>query len=175
MGGQRFQKQDERGGTYLLKDADSGDCLGANAPGSGALGLVPCSEKERWTQLIDREQVQHVLSKWCLDAGDENTPIAYPCHEPKAQRKQRWEFVNGWVRTKPGWEDNGRVRFFERCLDYAPLPGPEMFIEDCQQAKSKGIRFTRIGEHDPEEQTLWKNARKLPPGALPLGGSAEPP
>lgn len=174
--GQRLQRHAETGdGTFLLRDADSGDCLGASAPGSGALGIVPCEPKQRWRELKEREQVQHVHSEWCLDAGDEVTPIAYPCHEPKAQRKQRFELVAGWVRTKPGWEDNGRVRFFERCLDYAPKSSPEIFVEDCSQTKAQGIRWSQVNVHDPEELTLWKRAIKPLPGAPVLGGSAEPP
>lgn len=139
------------------------------------LGLMPCTPQQRWRELKAREQVQHVQSRWCMDAGDEVTPIAYPCHEPKAQRKQRFDIAGGGVRTKPGWEDNGRVRFFERCLDYAPKPGDEIFVEDCHHTKAQGIRWSRINVHEPEEWTLWKNAAKPSPGALPLGGSAEPP
>merc|ERR1712216_433372 len=105
------------------------------------------------------------MGEWCLDAGDEVTPIVYPCHEPKAQRKQRFETKGGdWVRTKPGWEDNGRVRFFERCLDYAPKPGADIFLDNCEGTKAQGIRWTRIGIHEPEEMTLWKNAAKPPLG-----------
>merc|ERR1712194_2923 len=96
-------------------------CLGGDMQ-QHQLKMVPCGESQRWRWLKDREQVQHVQSNWCLDAADLVKPILYPCHEPRAQRKQRFNIVDdsGYVLLKSGWEDNGRKRFFEQCLDHHP-------------------------------------------------------
>ncbi len=46
-----------------------------------------------------------VQTGYCFDAGN-GPPILYPCHEPKAQRKQRFQIVDspGWVQFMRGWE-----------------------------------------------------------------------
>merc|ERR1711972_157646 len=114
--------------TFLLRDADTAKCLSGGGASSAFLEhpvrFGPCSQAQRWRELKDRGQLQHVTSRLCMDAGDEVTPILYPCHEPKAQRKQRFRVLDaaGWVQLRSGWEGNGRKRYFEKCLDHSPDP-----------------------------------------------------
>merc|ERR1711920_547020 len=89
--GQRFQRQEVHAdNSFLLRDVDSGKCLCLfrNAHANGALerslSLCTCSPDDRWMELKQREQVQHVRSQQCLDSGDGTAPILYPCHMPKA-------------------------------------------------------------------------------------------
>jgi len=186
--GQRLQRRDaDKDGTFLIRDADTGKCLGTgSASTAGALERVlkmtTCHGDQRWRELTDRGQVQHVSTTFCLDAGDEVMPIVYPCHEPKAQRKQRFHIVDnpGWVQLQRGWEDNGRKRYFEQCLDSAPEPAMEVALQSCAMAESSGTRWTRIGRRQPPELLLWQKASTLPPGSPQLGetevgGRAEPP
>merc|ERR1711907_425239 len=109
--------------------------------------MVECSDDQRWRWLQDREQVQHVASNWCLDAADEVKPILYPCHEPKAFRKQRFKVVDdpGYILLHGGWEDNGRKRYFEQCLDYHPLQDVQVSVLKCETQKKRGISWARIG------------------------------
>lgn len=41
-------------------------------------------------------------------------------------------------------DDNGRKRFFERCLDYHPLPARRAVLMNCRDAQSAGIRWRRV-------------------------------
>lgn len=179
--GQRLRKYDQQGdGTFLLKDADSGKCLGEGpeAPTmERQLRLYPCSPSLRWRELKDRAQVQHVATGHCIDAGNEVNPILYPCHTPVAQRKQRWRVTSrpGSVQIMRGWEDNGRKTFFERCIDYAPQPPVAAVMRDCDTTRRGGTRWKRIHAREPREMELWRKAEKPPPDAVPLGGDMAPP
>lgn len=182
--GQRFSKEDIKvDGSFILRDEASGDCLGdgliksANGGLEKGLRLGPCIKRHRWKELLDTEQVQHVGTGFCLDANNEATPILYPCHKPRAQRKQRFQ-VKGelnWLQLKRGWEDNGRKKFFERCIDSAPKPPVLVHIVECDDALSKGVKWQRLDPHESLEMKLWRKAQKPPPGALPLGGDKQPP
>eukprot|EP00747_Dinoflagellata_sp_TGD_P026889 gnl/TRDRNA2_/TRDRNA2_132250_c0_seq1.p1 gnl/TRDRNA2_/TRDRNA2_132250_c0~~gnl/TRDRNA2_/TRDRNA2_132250_c0_seq1.p1 ORF type:complete len:581 (+),score=89.77 gnl/TRDRNA2_/TRDRNA2_132250_c0_seq1:3-1745(+) len=173
--GQRFRKEQvDASGSFLLKDYASEQCLingGPMADGAAeqVLRLGPCSNDQRWMDLVDREQVQHVASQTCLDAGGPHAPILYPCHQPRAQRTQRWEIAEeaGWIRTKPGWEDNGRRRFFERCLDYAPMPPVGVVVQSCEATKKRGTRWTKQSVRVPIETELWNKASKPPEESWP--------
>eukprot|EP00439_Symbiodinium_sp_Y106_P076391 s2490_g15.t1 len=91
--GQRLQKEDMKpDGTFLLKDVDAGRCLADRKVLSleTPLILAPCNDRQRFRELKERNQVQHVSTGYCVDAGND-APILYPCHEPKALRKQRFE------------------------------------------------------------------------------------
>ncbi|CAE8657498.1 unnamed protein product, partial [Polarella glacialis] len=182
--GQRLRQHDLKAdGTFLLQDVDSPQkCLtslqGAIAGSlETSLRLARCHPRHRFRALKERNQVQHVATGYCFDAGDEVTPILYPCHEPVAQRKQRFEVVDstGLLRMMRGWEDNGRKVFFERCLDTSPQEPVKTSIEPCEKAKEAGIRWRRLNSREPEEAKLWREAKKPLPGQAQLGGGAEPP
>lgn len=74
----------------------------------------------------------------------------------------------------PGWEDNGRRRFFEQCLDYAPEEPRMVSLQPCAKAQKRGVRWKRIGEFIPIERQLW-NKVATPAPREPLGGDADYP
>eukprot|EP00435_Cladocopium_sp_Y103_P051560 s1160_g16.t1 len=151
--GQRIQRADAKpDGTFLLRDADTGKCL--------------------------------VATGFCFDSGA-GPPILYPCHEPKALRKQRFQIVDpqpafdqlgdspGWVQFMRGWDDNGRKRFFERCLDHQPVPPRRAQLMSCHEAQQAKITWRRVNQQEPLEWQLWRenpNTR-----SRPLGGDMAPP
>lgn len=174
--GQRLARDDQRNGTFRLRDQDTSECL----VGQGdSLKMGGCSDDQRWRELKDQIQVQHVPSGNCIDAGDEETAILYPCHTPIASRKQRFrasvklEFPA--VRMDKGWEDNGRRVYFEKCLDHKAEAPMQLAVRRCPGVKERGVRFTRVGARVPPEAVLWQKAVKPPPGEPPLGGDVSPP
>ena len=61
--GQRLQRQETRpDGTFLLKDLDAGKCLAARKVSAleTPLVLAPCDDHQRFRELRERNQVQHV-------------------------------------------------------------------------------------------------------------------
>merc|ERR1712224_147549 len=77
--GQRLTRDDIRtDGTFIFHDKEVGKCLGSESI-TRKLAMVQCNDEQRWRWLKDREQVQHVVLGWCLDAADEESPILYPC------------------------------------------------------------------------------------------------
>lgn len=174
--GQRLQRHmSSDDGSFMLKDADGGGCLGYL--GGSELALTPCDDKQRWRELIEKEQVQHVASKLCIDSGANEHPVLYPCHQPRVFQKQRFQIVDepGWVQLKPSWGDNGRRRWFEKCLDHMPQVPVEVTIQRCPPTRKRGTRWERLHTHAPLERRLWEKAAKPPPGAPVLGGEAAPP
>ncbi|CAJ1345626.1 unnamed protein product [Effrenium voratum] len=177
--GQRIQRHDVHpDGSFLLRDADLGKCLSAKRGKEfeTQLSFASCDQSDqRFRELKGRQQVQHIPTGFCFDAGNDNHPIIYPCHEPKAQRKQRFAIVDspGWVQLMRGWEDNGRKRFFERCLDYRPQPPARAVLKKCADAKEAGVKWRFINTQVSTEWQLWQNAAK--PTGLPLGGDVAPP
>jgi len=176
--GQRLRRGDlDTDGTFLLRADGADKCLGTGSGSSGVLErmlrLTRCRNDQRWRELKGRNQVQHVASLLCIDAGNEVMPILYPCHEPTALRKQRFHVIDdpGWVQLQKGWEDNGRKRYFEQCLDHAPEADVEVIVEHCAEAEGKGVRWRRVGAHQPPEWQMWQKASTLPPGAQLLGES----
>lgn len=178
--GQRFKRdhiKPEEGGTesFLLKDVDSGLCLRS---GKGSQVIVgECSENHRWKDLADKHQVQHMGSRHCLDSNDENKPILYPCHQ-WASRKQKFhvrDIPTMGIQLTAGYEDNGRRRNFEKCLDYQPEKLLEVNLLKCGEAAHKNIRWTKLSKFVSPEWEMWEKAVKPPPGYIGLGGGAEPP
>merc|ERR1712232_655704 len=98
--GQRFQKHDvNNDGAFLLRDADDeNNCLCGPMPSFTVLRICSCSAGERWRELKEREQVQHIASGKCMDQGNGNSPGLWTCHQPVAQLKQRFVFID-----PPGW------------------------------------------------------------------------
>lgn len=172
--GQVLRREDVRGdGTFLLRDRDAGTCLAASS--DGVIGLGACDSHQRWRELVDREQVQHVKTGLCIDGGDDKRPVLYACHQPRAMQKQRFEIVDtpGWVRMKPMWGDNGRRRWFEKCLDWKLVKPTDLSLKDCAAARHLGLHWERWNAFVPLERKLWEQAEK-PTGPV-LGGDAEPP
>lgn len=159
--GQRFVRRHLEKEYFVLQDVDVGQCLSASPP-SFDLHLGSCDDAEAatWSWLKDRQQVQHVASQFCLDAGDEIKAIIYPCHEPVAQQKQRFTLAEanaslGWVMLMDGWADNGRKRYFERCLDSRPEPSMEIGPKPCSAAKAAGYYWTEVAAFVPTERKIW--------------------
>merc|ERR1712032_188185 len=173
--GQLLKRHDVRDGTFLLRSPDSLQCLIAEVS-RRQLRMGPCDEQQRWRSLEDRQQVQHAQSGQCIDAHNEATPLLYPCHESTG-RKQRIRIVDdpGWVQFQGGWEDNGRRRWFEKCLDFQPQDDIPVSLQPCDTAKRRNVRWTRIGIRTPPETEIWRTAEKPPPDYPVLGGDAEPP
>lgn len=175
--GQRIRRADVKSdGTFLLRDADTGKCLVARRGPEleTPLRLAGCDDNHRFRELKDRNQVQHVATGFCFDSGA-GPPILYPCHEPKALRKQRFQIVDspGWVQFMRGWDDNGRKRFFERCLDHQPAPPRRTLLMSCHEAQQAKITWRRVNQQEPLEWQLWRenpNTR-----SRPLGGDMAPP
>merc|ERR1740121_151473 len=174
--GQRLQRHDENGnGHFLLKDPDHQVCLIKKGKDQLAMGI--CGEDQRWMAHTSTEQVQHVASGLCIDAGArEKSPVLYPCHKPTASRKQRFSFVEepGWIKFAGTWGDNGRKRWFEKCLDHLPEEPVGITVQRCQTARKSGTHWEKLHAHAPLERRLWERAAKIPPGTPPLGGEPAP-
>merc|ERR1711924_131308 len=146
-------------GTFLLRDRDIDKCLGpAPDDADHFLGMVPCEDRQRWRWMQQRQQVQHVATSMCIDANDNDRPLLYPCHEPRAEEKQQFRIVDapGWVQLKGSWSDNGRKRVFERCLDHRPEKDMEISVQKCEGTEARGISFSRIGVRSSREYELWQ-------------------
>lgn len=161
--GQRFAKHEVNGDTFMLRDSDSGKCLGtAREDGqaqSSTMLLVPCDEKQRWQVHSSGVQLQHVQSQLCLDEGAQAAPLLYACHTGHISRTQRFEVVDGLgVRIQRSWDDNGRKRFFERCVDVVPEPDVQLNLMNCNRVRSQGTRWSKINIKQPKEYEVWKKA-----------------
>jgi len=160
--GQLWRRHDLRGdGTFLLLSRDSGQCLVKS--GRIGLGYGACGDDDRWRELKDREQVQHVGSTYCIDSGDRlQYPTLYDCHQPKAMQSQRFHIVEpvGWLQNKPTWFDNGRKRIFEKCVDGAPAARVEVAVQHCDAVRRHGVRWERHNSHEPIERRLWEASSK---------------
>merc|ERR1711862_1069978 len=126
-----------------------------------ALIMGECSGAQRWQEHPSRGQVQHVLSMLCLDAGDRAVPILYACHEPKAQSRQHFSVSNrpGRVLLHGGWEDHGRKRLFEKCLDRVPATPIELSVENCDMAAELGVAWAKTNVLLPLEAEIWRRTR----------------
>merc|ERR1711988_1536882 len=98
----------------------------------------------------------------CLDAGDYHTPSFQGC---RGGRTQRWKADEkaGWVKVLHAWEDNGRRRYFERCLDSKLASTVIISVQPCATAVERGVRWTRISSREPVEARLWRKAVKPSP------------
>jgi len=187
--GQRFVREATAAdGSFLLRAAAiNGTCLAANMHKAGPFGaasksliLAQCAQMNRWRlrrQSGQPDQLLHVASGSCLDAGDEKKPMLYPCHTGTVARKQRFEVVGpfSWVRLRAAWEDNGRRRFFELCLDHSTEPPLDVALQQCDAVRERGVRWRLLNQQVPPETRLWRRAVKRPKSLPPLGGEAMPP
>lgn len=186
--GQRFERVSAGGpDEFELRDADTGKCLCASeglqdgwkaerAPTGieKSLELGPCDKNNLWRVVDGKNQLQHVQTSFCMDAGDEQSPILYPCHQPKVERKQMWQATHNFVRLMRGHEEGGRKRFYEKCLDYMPKSPTELSVQQCVATKRKGVSWTMINPRVPPERLVWDKAVTPSPGTVLLGGEAHP-
>lgn len=103
--------------------------------------------------------------------------MLFACHKGSVGRKQRFEIIGpfGWVRLRSSWEDNGRRRFFELCLDHDAEPPLEVTLQPCDAVRERGVRWRLVNQQVPLETRLWRKAEKRPRSLPPLGGEAMPP
>lgn len=174
--GQRFRKDSlSSDGTFLLRDADAGGCLAQSSTVARDLAIGACEDAQRWR--VKADQIQHVKSEFCVDAGgNRELPTLYQCHR-HASISQRFSLVDepGWVQLTSNWGDNGRKRWFEKCLDYKPEVPLDVTIQRCGPTRKRGTSWERLHAHVPLERKLWDEADKPLPGDTPLGGEAAPP
>jgi len=182
--GQKLKRQDlQEDGTFVLRDPDLGTCLGAvdgSGHGGKELALVECGQDTRWDEPSGREQVRHVASGLCLDGGkgENNERVRlFPCHRKTTQQSQRFTVIDapGWVQWKMMWGDNGRKRWFPKCLDRQPVRPVSLALSSCAKTERLGWRWEKRNPHKPLEWETWEKVEKPDPGALPLGGPFEPP
>lgn len=180
--GQVFLREQKRGdGSFTLRDRRSQQCLGEHNVRSGhgtRLGMVACDKTQFWKELEATHQIQHIGSGLCLDSGSSPNQIGlYACHKRNAGKSQMFEYVSepGWLRHIGTWGDNGRKRWFEKCLDYKAITPLGLSVQECARTRTRGIRWEKHNEHIPTERRIWNAADKPPVGHDILGGDMLPP
>ncbi|CAL1169086.1 unnamed protein product, partial [Cladocopium goreaui] len=179
--GQRLKKHEENGETFLLKDQDDGRCLSALS--GNVLGLSECTNQHRWRIRSTNQggppvtQLQHEASTMCIDAGTDQKPILYPCHQGRVNQPQKFAVLEepGWIQSPLTWGDNGRRRTFELCLDRLPVQQQGVAIQECQKTRAAGVEWEVLNPFVPLERQLWEHAAKPPKGTPVLGGDMAPP
>jgi hypothetical protein len=181
--GQHIRKYDvkESDGTFMLRDEDTKQCLGFPhfVEMQHLLGYTNCEDGEhRWKEdprthafkFLRKDENDHLD---CLDANDYVFPKLMRCN---GGRTQRWKADDhGWLKLRHSVEDNGRRRFFERCIDSEPEEHTIVSVQPCDVTKFRGVRWTRINSRTPPETEEWNKAPKPSPDDPVLGGDAEPP
>jgi len=167
--GQRFEQYDaHKDGTFLLRDRDSGLCLG-RVPGAEvtvAVSMVNCGERQRW-KFDSGENLLHVETSMCmLLSNGSDDPFFGNCHSFYGI-PLRWEIVEsiGWIRRKQEWADNGRLRWFERCLDYRPAVPLDVGLLKCDAARASNVSWERVGVFVPLERKLWQRGQRNQTGS----------
>jgi hypothetical protein len=182
--GQRLRKHDVNAdGTFLIKDEDTKLCIGfPHFVESGHfLAFSDCADSNhRWKEnpkthgqleyLRHDENNQRV----CLDANDYTFPKLMKCHGGKTQHWKVDE-EHGWLKLRHAVEDNGRRRFFERCIDSDPDEHIVVSVQPCDIARQRKVRWSRINSRIPPETVAWNKAPKPSPNDPVLGGDAAPP
>lgn len=174
--GQRFRRSDTSDdSTFLLRDADSDRCLGLPAKDghnyqARNLVVTQCDTAVRWKE-DSGNLLLTVNEGWCLDATQNyDRPTLMSCY---GGRTQKWKVddAKGWVKVLHAWEDNGRRRYYERCIDYEPVDPVDVSVQSCTTTLAKGVRWTRLHPRESREHALWRQAAKPKPGDPVLGGS----
>lgn len=172
--GQRIRKHDVRqGDSFVLRDEDTKECVGSGTFSKQTLRMVTCDKAHRFKE-GGRHSFRVPDLDQCLDADDYEHPQMRHCSGSHTQRFEADE-KSGWVKVIHSWEDNGRRRYYERCLDSKPEHPIVVSIQPCDSTVQQGVRWTRINSREPIETTLWNKAAKPSPDAVVLGGDAEPP
>lgn len=173
--GQRIRKHDiQVDGSFSLRDEDSELCIGAAVLQRQSLRIGPCSSAHRFTEDARGHLFKIAALGECLDANDYQHPEVRRCHGSRTQHFQADEKA-GWVKVVHGVEDNGRKRYYEKCLDSKPEHPVVLSIQPCDATAERGVRWKRINSREPLEATIWKKSPKPSPDAVMLGGDAEPP
>lgn len=180
--GQRLRKHDlKEDGTFLIQDEDTKLCLAPPkfTEAHHLLDMIDCTDGDhRWKE-DPRTHTFHFLRKdehnheLCLDASDYTHPVLTRCNGGKTQRWKADE--HGWLKIRHHVEDNGRRRYFERCIDSAPEEHVTVAVQPCDVARARKISWTRINSRTPPETIAWNQAPKPSPDDPVLGGDAEPP
>lgn len=173
--GQRLRKHNVDGGSFALRDEDTKQCLGDDGrTDRTTLHLVDCGSAHRFKEGPHPQTFNLVGTNKCLDANDYDVPHLRPCRGGRTQRFEVDEKL-GWVRVRHSWEDNGRRRFYERCLDSLAVAPLVVSVQPCDATAAGGIRWKRVNSRVPIETMIWNKAPKPLPDAPMLGGDAEPP
>lgn len=173
--GQKLQRGPPRqDGTFFLLTVDGSRCLRQGDFQKTAMGA--CDDGALWRVLTGKDQVQHVTTGWCMEEDPETAGLRIaPCHTPRAlNRYQMYEILDKqqWVKRKQEWGDNGRRRWFEKCVDFEPTPSIDVSVQRCAAVHGRGVRWERYQAHPPMERSLWDRAVKPAPGEPELGAQA---
>lgn len=167
------------GQRYLKKEArDDGSCLLSSFDGQGCLAvedgkklvLGECIEEQRWKFPIGNlTELRHVRSNLCLDTPGRirETVGLRRCRPQVHSWDQAFSFVEGpgWIRIESRWGDNGRIRWFEKCIDFKPVEPIPVEIGSCS-AKEE---WERLHPSVPPERAIWDHAEKPSTNDPPLG------
>merc|ERR1719231_336810 len=163
--GQRFRKfevWDDQ--SFLLRDEDAKQCLASNGlQQQQSLTLGDCGAALRFVEDPRKHHIKSQEMGTCLDASDYKIPELRHCYGTRTQKFKADE-KNGWVKVLHAWEDNGRKRYYERCLDSKPAKLKTLSVHPCDAAVDRGVRWKRINTREPIEARIWSKTVKPGPG-----------
>merc|ERR1711907_253222 len=113
----------------------------------------PCDSEHRFEEVGHKPGHNGLKLKGtnlCLDANDYNKATFSSCHYGQTQ-KWKVDESNIWVKVRHAWGDNGRQRFFERCLDSKPEAPVVVSVQPCEATHERGVSWTRINSREPPE------------------------
>eukprot|EP00929_Paragymnodinium_shiwhaense_P070929 TRINITY_DN36023_c0_g1_i1.p1 TRINITY_DN36023_c0_g1~~TRINITY_DN36023_c0_g1_i1.p1 ORF type:complete len:556 (-),score=66.99 TRINITY_DN36023_c0_g1_i1:741-2408(-) len=168
--GQRLRVHDHKPDqTFLIQDVDLDKCLG----GIDEVFMMDCSKASRWSY-ADHHKLKEVGTGQCLFASDEGAVHMRQCHSHRTEKFTVSE-TRMRIHTLIAWEDNGRRRYMERCLDSVPVEKFDLMVQNCDSVASAGVQWSRHQPRKPQEAVIWETSA-LPPLDMPtLGGDEEPP
>eukprot|EP00927_Polykrikos_kofoidii_P049687 TRINITY_DN43710_c0_g1_i1.p1 TRINITY_DN43710_c0_g1~~TRINITY_DN43710_c0_g1_i1.p1 ORF type:complete len:934 (-),score=165.54 TRINITY_DN43710_c0_g1_i1:85-2691(-) len=177
--GQRFRKHDIQGEAFRLRDEDTGKCLQQAAFGSREAVLGDC-DGFGWTLTASGQlKVQSkARGEMCLSHRSTTDVVGIAaCNDMKFQWwKVKDDGEQAWIATVVYFEDNGRKRYHEKCIDYDPKAETELSVQTCNEVRNRGIRWSKFKPHVPIERKWWESeGPKIPADMQVLGGSSAPP